>query len=246
MVTSLSETLATEQLLIVGALVYGLFESTLSKVFVITSSVSTMQWTKQERAFAVEAYFAFSSSIITAQCAFRNHFNIAPAGRVPDRKSICLRADTFGDTGSVQKKYNGPSRTVRTPENVERVRAAIFKSPRRSAHKYSAALGMSSRTVRRILHEELNFHPYKLAVVHQPDPHDYAARKNACEAFFGNLPEDALVFINDEVHFHISGCVNEQNMRYWSPTNPRELHEQPLHTERATVWCAISRYSNSD
>ena len=30
-------------------------------------------------------------------------------------------------------------------------------------------------------------------------------------------------------------------MRYWSPTNPRELHEQPLHTKRVTVWCAISR-----
>lgn len=116
-----------------------------------------------------------------------------------------------------------------------------MKSPRRSAHKHSAALGISSRTVRRILHEELNFHPYKLAVVQQLNPRDYVARKNACKAFLENLPQDALVFFSDEEHFHISGCVNKQNMRYWSPTNPRELHEQPLHTERVTVWCAISR-----
>ena len=100
---------------------------------------------------------------------------------------------------------------------------------------------MSSRTVRRILHEQLNFHPYKLAVVQQLNPRDYVARKNACEAFLENLPRDALVFFSDEAHFHISGCVNKQNMRYWSPTNPRELHEQPLHTKRVSVWCAISR-----
>lgn len=30
-------------------------------------------------------------------------------------------------------------------------------------------------------------------------------------------------------------------MRHWSLTNPRELHEQPLHAECVTVWCAISR-----
>jgi hypothetical protein len=50
-----------------------------------------------------------------------------------------------------------------------------LKSPRRSALKHSAALGISSRTVRRILHEELNFHPYKLAVVQQLNPRDYVA-----------------------------------------------------------------------
>jgi len=56
--------------------------------FVITNSVSTTQWTKQERMFAVEAYFSFNRSIIANQREFRKHFNIALAGRVPDRKSM--------------------------------------------------------------------------------------------------------------------------------------------------------------
>ncbi|CAJ0956957.1 unnamed protein product [Ranitomeya imitator] len=43
------------------------------------------------------------------------------------------------------------------------------------------------------------------------------------------------------VNCHLSGCVNKQNMRYWSETNPREVHERPLHSDRVTVWCAISR-----
>ena len=30
-------------------------------------------------------------------------------------------------------------------------------------------------------------------------------------------------------------------MRYWSETNPRELYQRPLHSDRVTVWFAISR-----
>ena len=28
--------------------------------------------------------------------------------------------------------------------------------------------------------------------------------------------------------------------RYWGPTNPRQLHERPLHSPQVVVWCAIS------
>ena len=201
----------------------------------------TMQWTREERAFAVATYFSNNRSIIATQRAFRKKFKIAPAGPVPDRKSVVQWVDTFMDTGSVCKKKPGPSKTTRTPENVEKVRNAILKSPKRSARKHSVALGISDRTVRRILHEDLQFHPYKLAVVQKLNTRDFDSRKRACEAFVENLPHDALVFFSDEAHFHLSGCVNKQNMQYWSGTNPRELHEQPLHAKRVTVWCALSR-----
>ncbi|GJQ83479.1 hypothetical protein Trydic_g19271 [Trypoxylus dichotomus] len=49
------------------------------------------------------------------------------------------------------------------------------------------------------------------------------------------------VWLSDEAHFHISGYVNKQNMRYWSGIYPREVHERPLHSDRVTVWAAISR-----
>jgi hypothetical protein len=55
------------------------------------------------------------------------------------------------------------------------------------------------------------------------------------------LPHDAVVFFSDEAHLHISGSVNMQNMRYLSDNNPRELHQRPLHCERVTVWCAVSK-----
>ena len=43
-------------------------------------------------------------------------------------------------------------------------------------------------------------------------------------------------------HFHLSGCVNKQNFRYWAPENPRQLHERPLHSPFVTVWCAVGSF----
>ena len=68
----------------------------------------------------------------------------------------------------------------------------------------------------------------------------FTSRKNACEALLEKVPEDAIVYFSDEAHFHLTGCVNKQNMRYWADTNPHELHERPLHSPKVTVWCAIS------
>lgn len=30
------------------------------------------------------------------------------------------------------------------------------------------------------------------------------------------------LIMSDEAHFHLTVCVNEQNFRYWPPTNPRK------------------------
>ena len=62
-----------------------------------------------------------------------------------------------------------------------------------------------------------------------------------CRGMIETLPHDAVVFFSDEAHFHLSGCVNKQNFRYWSENNPRVIHQKPLHSDRATVWCAVSR-----
>lgn len=139
------------------------------------------------------------------------------------------------------KKKPGPSKTTRTPENVERVKQAVLQSPKRSARKHASALRISDRTLRRILHQDLKFHPYKLAVVQKLNPRDFDSRQRTCEAIVENQPNNTVVFFSDEAHFHLSGCVSKQNMRYLSGVNPQELHEKPLHAERVTVWCALSR-----
>jgi hypothetical protein len=61
-----------------------------------------MEWTKVQRAFAVEAYFSNGGSIIATQRAFRVHFNNAPRGRIPGRQSIVSWVNYFRETGDVK------------------------------------------------------------------------------------------------------------------------------------------------
>ena len=48
--------------------------------------------------------------------------------------------------------------------------------------------------------------------------------------------------MSDEDHFHHSGFVNKQNMRYWSPVNPKELHEMTLPSPKVTVWSGVGAF----
>jgi len=94
---------------------------------------------------------------------------------------------------------------------------AIVKSPRRSVRRHSAAIGLSDRSVRRILHKDLNFHPYKIAIVQELSDRDMANRRISSEQLLEMLNDDRVintVLMTDEAHFHLSGYVNKQNYRY--------------------------------
>ena len=81
-----------------------------------------------------------------------------------------------------------------------------------------------------------------MAVVQQLTERDFNARQTTCESLLEDLPPDTLMFFNDEAHFRISGCVNKQNMHYWSGDNPREFHGKPLHCERVTVFVLFRKW----
>jgi len=51
--------------------------------------------------------------------------------------------------------------------------------------------------------------------------------------------ENTIIIMSDEAHFHLSGEVNKQNLRYWASENSLNTHEKPLHSERVTVWSAF-------
>ena len=160
-----------------------------------------MQWSRQERAFACEAFFSNGCSIIATQRTFRRRFNIPPAGRVPGRQSIVLWVEAFRSSGSVKKTGSGGHQTAGTTEKMEMVREAVLRSTRCSAREHAAALAISDRSLRRILHKDLSFHPYKMAVLQKLDEQDWRVRQNACEALCDNLPDDALVFLVTNLTF---------------------------------------------
>ena len=146
----------------------------------------------------------------------------------------------------MKKSPSGRPRTVRTTENIEKVQEAVSQSPERSARRQSAALGISDRTIRRILHKDLNFHPYKLAMVNELNDGDYPQRLKFAQEmqtlYEANEDLHVTVVLTDEAHFYLNGEVNKQNCRYWSPENPRRINERPLHSPKVTVWCAVGTF----
>ena len=127
---------------------------------------------------------------------------------------FCCGLRTSGER-EVCKKRRGRSRTSRTPENIEAVRRFVLQSPTRSARKHASALGISNRSVRRILHQDHHFHPYKMVVVQELTQQDWINRVESCQHWINRvescqhwinrvescqhwierLPDDAVVFI---------------------------------------------------
>jgi [histone H3]-lysine36 N-dimethyltransferase SETMAR len=203
--------------------------------------VVTMMWTGRQRAFVVEAFIKSNGSLIATRRAFRTHFALGRHDPVPHHKTILLWVENFRASGSALKnKPPGRPRNVRIPTNVDLVKQAIQQSPQRSARKHAVALGISDRSVRRILHLDLKFHPYKMMIVQELSEKDWETRKRCSEVLLKSVPADAFLLTSDEAHFHLSGYVNKQNFRYWADQNPCQLHERPLHSQRVTVWCAVA------
>ncbi|KAL4142309.1 hypothetical protein QTP88_004793 [Uroleucon formosanum] len=200
-----------------------------------------MAWHGEHRAFVVEEYIRNGGSAITTQRAFRIRFKLGRHDPVPDRKTIQVWLSNFRAAGSaLKRKSSGRPLTATTPDNVARVSASIQQSPRRSAH--AAALELSDRSVRRILHTHIHMHPYKMMITQELSARDFETRRAVCEDILQNIPVGAVLISSDEAHFHLSGTVNKQNFRYWATENPQEIHQRPLHSPYVTVWCAVAEF----
>ena len=100
-------------------------------------------------------------------------------------------------------------------------------------------LGITPMSVRSILHNDLHYHPYKIQIVQALN-----TRVSFCQEMLDLIGEDEdLVndnWVSEEPQFHVTGLVTKKNFRYCSQANPRALHEKPLHSQKVTVWCAMS------
>jgi hypothetical protein len=122
------------------------------------------RWSVEHRALVVETIFKNNDSVLY-QRIFRRQFNIQQNDNVPRRNYVLLWVRNFRETSTVTKG-KPPKRvpSLITPEDIERVRQAFVTNPWRSASRNCAALRMCNRAVRRILHEDLNFHPHKMVM----------------------------------------------------------------------------------
>lgn len=201
------------------------------------------RWELQHRAFAVEQFF-ISQSVIQTQRNFRRHFHTSSA---PSRKSILRFVQAFRERGSVADKPRIEfPKCVRTPTNIQLVHEAIDMNPTQSLRRLSHQLNISYGSTQRIVRRDLKLYPYRIQLVQSLSPADIAQRLAFATWFQQKVDNDASftehLFMSDEAHFHLSGHVNKQNCRFWSTENPRLLHEIPLHSQKVTVWCAVSMH----
>ena len=201
-----------------------------------------MEWSKEHRVFIVESYFSNGKSVIVALRKFRQHFKMKTFDTVPNRKTVIRWVTKFRTEGTLTKSKRVSPRKVRTPENIEVVKQSVQRSPFRSARKHALALGISEPTVRKILHEDLGFHPFKIAIAQELLPRDYENRRYCCNQMLAKIAEDDVLITTDEAHFYLSGAINKQNYRHWSADNPKLIHQKPLHSQKVTVWCAVSKF----
>ena len=203
------------------------------------------QWTLQHHLFAYDIFVRSGELVTATQRLFRREFNVDRQGAVPSSNTILRWVENFRTTGSIMNKEPpGPSRTARTPENIAMVSETLIRSPRRSARRPAIELGLSRELVRSILETDLRFNPCKMQVVQQLNVRDDAQRVDFAVRMQVILKEkeSAIIKMSDEVHFHLNGTVNKQNLRYWAPEKPCNIHERPIHSARVTVWCAVAPF----
>jgi hypothetical protein len=133
--------------------------------------------------FAVKAFHKKGDSFVIAQREFRREFGIHRNHVVLSAHAKKTWVRNFEATGSTLKKKGGSVKTVRTPENIAVVREAIGRSPHRSARRHTVSLRLSEASVRRILHKDRHFYPYKTHVTHALHERDYVNRVNFCQTF---------------------------------------------------------------
>ena len=112
-------------------------------------------------------YVQNGESVTAVQRLFRVHFNLGRRDTVPGHNTILRWIHSLRTRGSIVKKPPGPNKTVRTPENIERVRQALIQSPGRSARRHACEMRLSRESVHTILQKDLKFHPYKMCVVQE-------------------------------------------------------------------------------
>ena len=100
-------------------------------------------------------------------------------------------------------------------------------------------------TVQIIIHNDLKLFPHKVQIIEKQTDANKQERSEFCHSIserIENNPDDlGLILFSDKAHFHLSGHVNKQNMRFWASQQPHKHTLQPLNQEKVTVLCAIGK-----
>jgi len=114
----------------------------------------------------------------------------------PSRSTLLLWVSKWHQERLVKNnKPQGRPFSASTPDIVERVRDAMLRSLRRSTRWQAHALRLNERSVRRILHKDLHYYPYKIQVAQELSERDMVSRLQFCNEFL-DLVKNSTDIVN--------------------------------------------------
>src|SRR6185437_8519161 len=165
----------------------------------------------------------------------------------PSKGSINELLKKHNETGSVlndQKGKSGRPKSARNQENIERVRLANIENRQTATRRLSAELNLPRSSLRRILKQDLKLFPYHIQNRQALSPRDMEARVTFAHQFLDQVARYPFfirrVHFSDESHFQLDGQVNSHNAIFWGNEKPTFVNHVPLHSEKVTVWAAVS------
>ncbi len=177
------------------------------------------------------------------QRKFKYHFKNTNVSR----KHVYKIVHKFERRGSVADAPKaGRPRSSRSDENVSSLHEMLLNSPEKSVRRSSSETGIPKTCVHDIIKKDLKLYPYKIQIMQSLNITDQVQRLDFCRwaVDVADNYADAFrdVWFTDESHFLLSGHVCKQNMRFWANEQPHCFTERPLHSEKLTVWCAMSSH----
>lgn len=152
----------------------------------------------------------------------------------------------FRGTGSIEKrKSTGRKRTVRTAENIKKVRERIRRNRHQTVRKLAKDLKVSRSSMHNIIQKDLGMRAYKKKRVHGLTEAQRVARVKKCKHLLEWHADSEIIF-SDEKLFVLEEQYNAQNDRIYAvsmdsiPATERAV-ERYQNAASVMVWGAISK-----
>jgi hypothetical protein len=128
---------------------------------------------------------------------------------------------------------------------VHDVANRLLAFPRKFLRVLLQEIGLSRSTCQRAV-KKVGLHAYQFRVIQELKQQYYIKHMTYCRFFQTFIDENPGIldytWFSDETWFHLFGYVNFQNTRLWGSENPHALFEEPLHSQKVGIFCALSQW----
>lgn len=122
----------------------------------------------------------------------------------------------LGTANAAKEETKGKERekTVRTPENIQRVEEFFQQHPSCSTRRASQELDIPKSSLHVMLHKDIKMKAYKIQIQQPLKEFDISRRLEFANRILTLVDESKIdlnkVWYTDEAHFYLSGYVNKQ------------------------------------